>query len=152
MAAVGYHRETLGHVWLIHSSDSGSVEGAARIASHTGAVVHMKVIENVFSIEESKAGQSVAYALKNWTALRIEQIGALPHPAAHRPVAQFHAEAPEDLRLPVQGKVVGEFRHDHLRQLARARRALFNRLRWLARGLHRAAAGILFADIFDYDQ
>src|SRR6185437_10448321 len=35
---------------------------------------------------------------------------------------------------------------------ARARRALLNRLRRLARGLHRAGAAILFADIFDHDQ
>ena len=40
----------------------------------------------------------------------------------------------------------------HLRQQARSRRALLNRLRGLARGLHRAGAGILFRDIFDHNQ
>jgi hypothetical protein len=48
--------------------------------------------------------------------------------------------------------MIAVFRHDHLRQQARARRALLNRLRRLARRFHRAGAGVLFADIFDYDQ
>ena len=49
-------------------------------------------------------------------------------------------------------KMIGVFRHDHLRQQARARIALFDRLRRLGRCLYRAGARVLFADAFDHDQ
>jgi hypothetical protein len=47
---------------------------------------------------------------------RIEQFGALPHPAAHGLVGNLHAEPLEDLRLPVHRQVIGHFADDHLRQ------------------------------------
>lgn len=55
LSAVRYHRETLQHLWLIHSSDAGSVDGAARIASTTNATAHWKPLGDVFSIEMTKA-------------------------------------------------------------------------------------------------
>jgi len=76
----------------------------------------------------------------------------LPHPPAHRLIARINAEAPEDLCLSMQRHVIGVLRRDHLRQQARARRALLYRLRRLARCLHRAVAGVFFADVLDYDQ
>ena len=45
-----------------------------------------------------------------------------------------------------------KLRHDHLRQQTRACGAFLNGLRRLACRLYRAGAGVLFADIFDYDQ
>ena len=47
---------------------------------------------------------------------RIEQLRRLPHPATQGLVWKLHAEAAEDLRLPVHGQVVGHFADDHLRQ------------------------------------
>ncbi len=44
------------------------------------------------------------------------------------------------------------FRHNHLRQQSRARRAPFNRLRRLACRLHRAGAGVLLTNVFDHHQ
>jgi hypothetical protein len=44
------------------------------------------------------------------------------------------------------------FRDNHLGQQSRSRRALLNRLRRLARRLHRAVTGVFSADIFDHDQ
>jgi hypothetical protein len=50
---------------------------------------------------------AIRHRIRHW----IQQIGALPHPAAHRLIAQFNAEASEYLRLPVQRKMIGILRH-----------------------------------------
>lgn len=55
ISAVKYHGDALQHLWLIHSSDRSSVEGAALIASKTSATSYMKPIGDVFSIEMTKA-------------------------------------------------------------------------------------------------
>ena len=57
---------------------------------------------------------------------RIEQFRTLPHPAAHCLIRDLHAEAAEDLRLPVHRQVIGNFADDHLRQQRRARQVLFS--------------------------
>ena len=56
----------------------------------------------------------------------------------------------EHLLLPVQRLMVGPFRHDHLRQQARSRRALLDRLRRLGGGPHRAVAGVLQANVLNH--
>jgi len=58
--AVDYHRPTLTHVWLIHSSDAGSKEGVKKITQHCAEVAPAIIVEprplsNVFSVEMSKA-------------------------------------------------------------------------------------------------
>ena len=58
----------------------------------------------------------------------------------------------ENLLLPVQRQMIGVLGYDHLRQQAGASGALFNGLRWLGGGLHRAGASVFLADIFDYGQ
>src|SRR6266480_4592876 len=56
----------------------------------------------------------------------------------------------KDLLLPVQRQMVGPFAHNHLRQQAGPGDALFDRLWRLARGPHRARAGVLQAGFFDH--
>jgi len=46
--------------------------------------------------------------------------------------------------------MVSKFRHDHLRQQTRSRRALLNRLGRLGRRGDGAAAGVLDANVFDH--
>ena len=55
-----------------------------------------------------------------------------------------------DLLLPVQWQMIGELGDDHLRQHARPRRALLDRLRRLVGRLHRAIAGVLQPHILDH--
>jgi hypothetical protein len=47
--------------------------------------------------------------------------------------------------------MIGVLRHNHLRQQARARVALLDRLGWLGRRFHRAGASVLLANILDHD-
>ena len=58
--AVDYHRETLLHLWLIHSSDGGSLEGVAQIRRHCRECaqqidIRTRQIDNVFSVEMARA-------------------------------------------------------------------------------------------------
>ncbi len=47
--------------------------------------------------------------------------------------------------------MIGHLGYDHLRQQTRSRRALFDRLRRLGGGLHRAVAGVFLAHLLDDD-
>ena len=60
LSAVDYHGRTLSHVWLVHSSDPGSVAGAAEVRRHCSEVAPSVVvidrpIASMFSIEMAKA-------------------------------------------------------------------------------------------------
>src|SRR5437879_1862141 len=59
-------------------------------------------------------------------------------------------DAPRFL-LPVQRHMIGDLGHDHLRQQARSRSALFDGLRRLGGGFHGAVASVLLAHILDDD-
>src|SRR3954451_15981451 len=81
---------------------------------------------------------------------RLQESGALRHPATHALTRESDAVPCKDLLLPVQRQMVGPFAHDHLRQQAGAGDALFNRLWRLARSPYRARARILQTSFFDY--
>ena len=60
ICAIDYHRPELTHVWLLHSSDPGSIEGREKIERHCSEVapavkVEARLIHNIFSIEGVKA-------------------------------------------------------------------------------------------------
>ncbi len=58
---------------------------------------------------------------------RFQKRGRTAHPIRHGRAVQIDAFAGVDLRLPVQGKMVGVFADQHMRQQARSRPASFNR-------------------------
>src|SRR5262249_30988525 len=77
---------------------------------------------------------------------------ALRHPATHGLPRDFHAVTLKDLFLPVQRQMVEPLAHDHLCQQTGSGRALFDRLGWLGRRLHRAGTRVFFAHILDHRQ
>ena len=83
---------------------------------------------------------------------RGQQIGALRQPATHGLPRDFHAVTLKDLFLPVQRQMVEPLAHDHLCQQTGSGRALFDRLGWLGRRLHRAGTRVFFAHILDHRQ
>ena len=54
--------------------------------------------------------------------------------------------------MTVQRQMIRVLGYDDLCKQAGAGGALFNGLRWLGGGLHRAVASVFLADIFDHDQ
>ena len=80
---------------------------------------------------------------------RLHQFGHHRQPAPHRLARDPHALALEDPLLPVQRLMVGVLAHDHLRQHARSRRALLDRLRGLFRRFYSAIASVLPPHILD---
>src|SRR5437867_8058810 len=64
----------------------------------------------------------------------------------------FHAVTLKDFLLPVQRQMVDQLAHDHLCQQAGSGRALFDRLWWLRRRLHRAGTRVFLAHILDHRQ
>lgn len=81
---------------------------------------------------------------------RFEKLRALAHPAAHRLIRDLYTEPPHHLRLPVYRQMVGHLAYNHVRQQARARRALLDGLRRLRRRFDRARAGVLLAGVFNH--
>jgi hypothetical protein len=59
LSAVDYHVQTLRYLWLIHSSDETSMQGAEKIEAYAvlkspGARIFKRPIRDLFSVEEAK--------------------------------------------------------------------------------------------------
>ncbi len=83
---------------------------------------------------------------------RLQQPGALRHPAAHRFTRDLYAVTCPDLLLPVQREMIGALGYDHLSQQTRPCGALLNRLRRLGCCAHCAGASVLLAHVLDHCQ